>query len=60
MQRIDLWPALALVLMANPQREIEQRAEAVFKHCVALDLAANVTDDAAEPGAGTSVPAGRV
>src|SRR5262245_65146526 len=51
MQRIDLWPALMLVLMANPQREIEQRAEAVFEHCVALDLAANVTDDATEPGA---------
>src|SRR5262249_35406315 len=46
MQRIDLWPALMLVLMANPQREIEQRAEAVYEHCVALDLAANVTDDA--------------
>jgi hypothetical protein len=25
MQRIDLWPALVLILMANPQREIEQR-----------------------------------
>jgi hypothetical protein len=28
--------------MANPQREIEQRAKAVFERCVALDLAANV------------------
>jgi hypothetical protein len=28
-QRVDLWPALTLLLMANPQREIEQRAKAV-------------------------------
>jgi hypothetical protein len=37
--------------MANTQREIEQRAKAVFERCVALDLAANVTDDAAKPRA---------
>src|SRR6266480_6239798 len=37
--------------MSNPQREIEQRAKAVFERCVALDLAANVTDDAAKPRA---------
>jgi hypothetical protein len=36
--------------MANPQRENEQRAEAVFEHCVALDVAANVSDDATVPG----------
>jgi hypothetical protein len=30
-QRIDLRPALALLLMAHMQREIEQRAKAVFK-----------------------------
>jgi len=50
-QRVDLWPALTLLLMANPQREIEQRAKAVFERCLALDLAANVTDDAAKPRA---------
>ena len=38
-------------LVANPQREIEQRAKAVFERCVALDLAANITDDAAKPRA---------
>src|SRR6476661_7971169 len=48
-QRIDLRPALTLLLMAHTQRQIEQRAEAVFERCVALDLAADVTDDAAEP-----------
>ena len=48
MQRVDLWPALTLLLISNPQREIEQRAKAVFARCVALDLAANVTDDAAK------------
>src|SRR5262245_32422608 len=37
--------------MANTQREIEQRAKALFERCVALDLAANVTDDAAKPRA---------
>src|SRR5262249_36040936 len=50
-QRVDLWPALTLLLMANPQREIEQRAKAVFERCVALDLAANITDDASKPRA---------
>jgi len=50
-QRVDLLPPLTLLLMANPQREIEQRAKAVFDRCVALDLAANVTDDAAKPRA---------
>src|SRR5262252_4828584 len=44
-------PSSALLLMSNPQREIEQRAKAVFERCVALDLAANVTDDAAKPRA---------
>src|SRR3984893_15122529 len=50
-QRVDLGPALALLLMANPQREIEQRAKAVLKCAIAFYLAANVPDDAAEPGA---------
>ena len=48
-QRIVFRPALTLLLMAHTQRQIEQRAEAVFERCVALDLAADVTDDAAEP-----------
>ena len=50
-QRIDLRSALTLLLMAHAQRQIEQRAKAVFKRRVALDLAANVADDAAKPGA---------
>src|SRR3984885_3968319 len=47
-QRIDLGAALALLLMTNPQREIEQRDKAVLERGVAVDLAANVPDDAAE------------
>jgi hypothetical protein len=31
MQRVDLGAALALLLMADPQRQIEQRAKAVFE-----------------------------
>jgi hypothetical protein len=50
-QRIDLRSALALLVLAHTLREIEERAEAVFEHCVALDLAADVAVDAAEPGA---------
>ena len=41
MQRVDLGPALALLLEADPQREIEQRTKAVLECWVALDLAAN-------------------
>jgi hypothetical protein len=37
--------------MTNPQREIEQRAKAVLKCTIAVDLAANVPDDAAKPDA---------
>src|SRR5258708_20771349 len=40
-----------LLLMPNTKRESEQWAKAVFQRCVALDLAANVTDDAAKPRA---------
>src|SRR5215470_9155866 len=47
-QRIDLRPALALLLMAHTQRKIEQRAKAIFERCIAGDLAADVTDDAAK------------
>src|SRR4029450_3828190 len=50
-QRIDLRPALALLLMAHTQREIEQRAKAIFERCIARDLAPDVTDDAAKPDA---------
>src|SRR5262249_21745057 len=48
-ERVDLWSRLTLLLMSNPQREIEHGAKGVFERCVALDLAANVTDDAAKP-----------
>jgi hypothetical protein len=48
---VDPRPALTLFLMANPQREIERRAKAIFERCAASNLAANVPDHAAEPGA---------
>ena len=51
MQRVDLRPALALFLVADPQREIEQRSKAILERGIALDLASDVADDAAEPGA---------
>src|SRR6476646_3122551 len=50
-QRVDLGTALTLLLMANPVGEIEQRTKAILKRRVALDLASDVTDDAAKPGA---------
>src|ERR1700693_565962 len=50
-QRVDLRSALTLLLMANPQREIEQRTQAILERGIALALAANVPDEAAEPGA---------
>lgn len=37
--------------MADPHGEVEQRAEAILAHRVALDIAADVADDPAEPGA---------
>jgi hypothetical protein len=36
-QRVDLGAALALLLMTNPQREIEQRAKAVLERGIVLD-----------------------
>jgi hypothetical protein len=51
MQRVDLGPVLALLLLADPQRQIDQRAKAILERCVTLDLAPDVADDAAEPGA---------
>ena len=49
-QRVDLGAALALLLMTDPQRPIEQRAQAVFERGIALDLAADVANDAAKTG----------
>jgi len=49
-QRVNLGAALALLLMTNPQREIEQRAKAVLERGIVLDLAADVANDAAETG----------
>ena len=46
-QRVDLGSALALLLMADPQCEIEQLTKAILECGIALDLAANITDDAA-------------
>ena len=39
----------ALLLLADPLREIEQRAKAILERCVTLDLAPDVADDATEP-----------
>jgi hypothetical protein len=50
-QRVDLGPALAPLLMADTIGEIEQRREALLQFGVAFDLAADVANDAAEPGA---------
>ncbi len=49
-QRIDLGAALTLLLMTNPQRQIEQRAKAVLKRAIVLDLAADIADDTAKLG----------
>jgi hypothetical protein len=48
-QRVDLGAALTLLLMANQVGEIEQRTKAIPKRRGALDLASDVTDDAAKP-----------
>jgi hypothetical protein len=50
-QRVDLGASLALLLQADPKREIEQRAKAFLARGIVLDLAADIADDAAEPGA---------
>ena len=50
-QRVHHGTALTLLLLANPVSEIEQRTKAILKRRVALDLASDVTDDAAKPGA---------
>ena len=50
-QGIDLGAALAMILVAHLDGEIEQRAEARLELGIAVDLAADVADEAAEPGA---------
>src|SRR5690242_15772620 len=51
MQRIDLRPALALILEANPHRQGEEIGKARLQCLVAGDFAADVTDHPAEPDA---------
>ena len=51
MQRIDLGPALAMVLQAHLGREIEKVGETSLELGLAIDLSANVADDAAQTGA---------
>ena len=48
-QRIDLGAALAVVLVAHLDGEIEEMGEAGLERGIAVDLAVDVTDDAAEP-----------
>lgn len=50
-QRIDFPAALPMVLVGHPHGEIEQRSEALLAYGVAVDLAADVMDHPAEPGA---------
>ena len=51
-QRIDLRPALAMILVAHPDGEIAQGREASVELGLTpdLDLAVEVADDPAEPG----------
>ena len=49
-QGIDLRPALTLLLLAHAARQRQQLGERRFEPAVALDLAADVADDAAEIG----------
>ena len=51
MQRIDLMPALAVILEAHPMRHGEEIGEALPELLVAGDLAADVADYPAEPDA---------
>jgi hypothetical protein len=50
-QRIDLGATLAVILQADLAGETEQRAETRLESIVAVDLAADVADDAVETGA---------
>ncbi len=51
MQRIDLGAALAVILVAHLDREIEQRGELGFELRLSVSLAVDVADEAAEPDA---------
>lgn len=51
MQGIDLRPASTLLLLAHAARQQEQLGEGSFEPAIALNLAADVADDAAEIGA---------
>jgi hypothetical protein len=51
MQRIDLGTPLTLLLVADPMGEIEQRTKAILDRGIAFDLASDIADDTAEPGA---------
>ena len=50
-QRIYLLAALAVILQPDFDREIEEVGEALLEGGIALGLAPDVADDAAEPGA---------
>ena len=49
-QGIDLRPALTLLLLADAPRQRQQLCKCRFEPAVALDLAADVADHAAEIG----------
>ena len=51
MQGIDLGPALMLVLVAHSAGQGEQGDEEGLELAVALDLAADIPDQPAQPGA---------
>src|SRR5262249_123625 len=48
---IDLGAALAMVLEADAQRQVEERAEAALEVGLALDLAVDIADDPTQAGA---------
>ena len=50
-ERVDLLPALAVVLVADFDRQVPQRREALAESRIARDLAVDVADQPAEPGA---------
>jgi hypothetical protein len=50
-QRIDLGAALVVILEADAEREIKQRAAVALQRGIAVDPAADVANDAAETGA---------
>src|ERR1700675_138807 len=50
MQAVDLGAALPALLLAHPPAKAEQESEAGLEPMVAVDLAGNVADDAAQIG----------